>query len=316
MITRPFSAILACAFFLTACSDSPSEPKPNTSYKVDVRFFGAPVTSAQRALFDNAAARISSMIVGPLPSVAVTGSEVTQYCVPGMPAPANETTTGLIIYASIDSIDGRNQVLAEAGACFIRETNGVEDYRTAVGIMKFDSADINSLAGSGNLQGVITHEMLHVVGFGAFWGPDEKNLLVNSGTVDAAYSGPAGIAGCRAIGGTATCASSVPLENCVGRPNCGTGSIEAHWRESTFGNELMTGFLNSGPNPLSVMTIRSFEDLGYQVSIGAADMYQIFVGSLRAPAADDVRTASIVASEWERPVRIRPRALPTMTEND
>lgn len=58
------------------------------------------------------------------------------------------------------------------------------------------------------------------------------------------------------------------------------------------------------------MTIRSFEDLGYQVNVGAADMYQIFVGSLRA--ADDVRPASMLASEWERPVRISPRSLPTI----
>lgn len=313
MTTRSLPAILACALFLTACSDSPSEPKPNTAYTVSVRFFGAPVTPAQRALFTNGAARIGSMIVGPLPSVAVTGAEVTQYCAAVTPTPANETTTGLIIYASIDSIDGRGQVLAEAGACFIRETNGVEDYRTAVGVMKFDSADVNTLAGSGNLQDVITHEMLHVVGFGAFWGPTEKNLLINSGTVDAAYSGAGGIAGCRTIGGTTSCASSVPVENCVNRPNCGAGSIEAHWLESKFGNELMTGFLNSGSNPLSVMTIRSFEDLGYQVSVGAADTYQI-LGSLRA--AEDVSATSVVRSQWERPIRIRPKALPAVAPID
>lgn len=311
MTTRSPSAILACALILTACSDSPG-PKPTERYTVAVRFFGAPVSSAQRALFDTAAARIGAMIVGPLPAVAVNGAQVSQQCTPITPTPVNETTTGLIIYASIDEIDGRGQVLAEAGPCFIRQANGVDDYRTVVGIMKFDSADVASLAGSGNLQELITHEMLHVVGFGAFWGADEKNLLVNEGTATAAYSGAGGIAGCRSIGGTATCSSSVPVENCVGRPNCGAGTLESHWRESTFGSELMTGFLNAGANPLSVMTIRSLEDLGYQVNLGVADMYAIFLGSLRA--ADDVGAVSMLASEWERPLRIKPKSLPTVLD--
>jgi hypothetical protein len=175
--------------------------------------------------------------------------------------------------------------------------------------MQFDSADVGSLRVSGNLQEVITHEMLHVLGFGSFWDSDSKNLLVNAGTPLVAYTGPSGVAGCKAIGGTITCANTVPVEGSQG----GDGTLDGHWRESTFNNELMTGFLNNGNNPLSEMTIRSMEDLGYGSNPAAADTYRIPGGSLRASL--DIMAASSTsraAPGWERPLGIRPRMLPTL----
>src|SRR5206468_3538723 len=68
----------------------------------------------------------------------------------------------------------------------------------------------------------------------------------------------------------------------------GTGTVNSHWREPTFVNELMTGYINNGPNPASVVTIASLEDLGYTVNYGAADAYvHTFTSSpaLRAAAA-------------------------------
>ena len=66
-----------------------------------------------------------------------------------------------------------------------------------------------------------------------------------------------------------TSATSVPVEN-----TGGSGTADAHWRESVFGNELMTGWLNSGiTNPLSRITVASMADLGYQVNMNAADSY-------------------------------------------
>jgi hypothetical protein len=54
----------------------------------------------------------------------------------------------------------------------------------------------------------------------------------------------------------------VPVEDCVGIPGCGAGTINSHWKEPTFRNELMTGYLNAGINPFSKMTIQSLADLG------------------------------------------------------
>jgi hypothetical protein len=226
-------------------------------------------------------------------------------------APLSEQIDGVIIFASIDSIDGPKKILASSGPCYIRNSASGLDYRTSIGIMKFDSADINSLAANGNLQEVITHEMMHVVGFGSFWDSTAMKLLINYGP-NVSYIGAGGIAGCKAIGGLATCANSVPVE---GDTAAGKGTIDSHWRESTFGNELMTGFLNRGTNPLSVMTIRSLEDLNYTVDPAAADGYPdsntIPVLSFRASFRSDDITAP-TSGEWERPLPHAPRALPTL----
>jgi hypothetical protein len=277
-----------------------------TSYKIDVRFFGRTLTADQKALFTNAANRIRAMIVGQIPIVNVNGADPSQCGATGV-APLTGTIDGVVIYASIDSIDGPRKILAQSGPCYFRQSNGQNDYRTAVGIMKFDSADIGSLAGSGNLQEVITHEMMHVVGFGTFWDSTADNLLVNYGP-DVRYAGAGGEAGCRAIGGVTTCATNVPVEGTQG----GDGTINSHWRETTFGNELMTGFLNNGVNPLSVMTIESLQDLGYTVNTADADPFTIPGGSLRANFRIDDLTATPTPGEWERPLAHAPRALPTI----
>ena len=275
-----------------------------TSYKIEVRFFGRTLPAAQQALFTDAANRIRAMVVGQVPLVNVAGTDVAQDCGATGVAPLTGTVDGVLIFASIDSIDGPRKILAQSGPCFIRISNGQNDWRTSIGIMKFDSADIASLAGTGgNLQEVITHEMLHVVGFGSFWDSTALNLLTNYGT-DVRYTGAGGIAGCKAIGGLTTCATSVPVEGSQG----GDGTINSHWRETTFQNELMTGFINSGTNPVSVMTIRSLEDLGYTVDASAADPYTIPGGSIRA----SFRVADITTpGDWERPLYHAPRGLPT-----
>jgi hypothetical protein len=58
----------------------------------------------------------------------------------------------------------------------------------------------------------------------------------------------------------------VPVEN-EGEP--GDGTWGSHWRESVFTSELMTGFANPGEEPLTRLTIASFEDLGYKVRMPA-----------------------------------------------
>jgi hypothetical protein len=59
----------------------------------------------------------------------------------------------------------------------------------------------------------------------------------------------------------------------------GSGTAGSHWDEQTFGNELMTGYINSGQNYFTEMSAASFADLGYQVntnySAWADDGYQL-----------------------------------------
>ncbi len=301
-------ALISSIAIFSACSDSSGPATVKSSYKIDLRYFGRTLTSSQQALFANAASRLESIIVGAIPPVNATGADPASCGATGVPK-LYETINGLVIYASIDSIDGRGQVLAQAGPCYIRTSNGQPDYRTSIGIIKIDSADVNALAGAGNLQEVITHEMMHVVGFGTFWDSTSNKLLINYGT-NVSYIGAGGIAGCKAVGGVNTCATSVPVEGSQGAE----GTVNSHWRESTFGNELMTGFLNSGTNPLSAMSIKSLEDLHYVVSTATADRYPDsntrIVLNLRSSFGGYDASVDSAPANWERAIPTTARMLP------
>ena len=55
----------------------------------------------------------------------------------------------------------------------------------------------------------------------------------------------------------------------------GLGTADMHWRESVLGNELMTGFVDFGPQPLSAITIASLAAMGYSVNPAEADAYTL-----------------------------------------
>jgi hypothetical protein len=300
--------LILSAVIFDACSDSSGPATVKSGYHIEIRNFGRRLSSSQQALFVNAATRLESVIVGPVPPVDATGIDPASCGATGV-ARLSETINGLVIYVSIDSIDGPENIVAQAGPCFIRTSNNERDFRTSIGIIKIDSADINILAGSGNLQQVITHEMMHVVGFGTFWDPNTLNLLINPGA-NVSYIGPGGIAGCKAVGGASTCATSVPVEGSQGSE----GTINSHWRESTFGNELMTGFLNSGTNPLSAMSVESLEDLQYVVNTAAADPYPDsntrVTFNLRSGFGPDDAVITGPRATWEQPIPVAVRALP------
>ena len=95
------------------------------------------------------------------------------------------------------------------------------------------------------MQVVILHEMGHVLGFGTIW--SDLSLLADpslSGGTDPHFTGAQAIAAFNAIGGATYIASAkVPVEDMGGE-----GTADAHWRESVFGNELMTGFVEASTN--------------------------------------------------------------------
>ena len=76
----------------------------------------------------------------------------------------------------------------------------------------------------------------------------------------------------------------MPVEN-----TGGTGTADVHWRESVFGSELMTGFVNPGMNQLSRISVASFADEGYQVNLAGADDFTLAASLMafdRGPAVD------------------------------
>ena len=135
------------------------------------------------------------------------------------------------------------------------------------GTIQFDSADLAQMEANGTLPDVVLHEIGHVLGIGTIW--EARGLLTGAGTSNPRFTGPQATAEYNAISsGNAT---SVPVEN-----GGGPGTRDAHWRESVFTNELMTGYVGPGRDlPLSRVTIASLADLGYQVNLGAADPFRL-----------------------------------------
>ena len=268
-----------------------------SSFDISVRFYGPGMSEAHQALFTAAAQRISAMVVGDLPGVSAFGVDVARLCdVPGLPA-LNEVIDDVIIFASIAAIDGPGQILAQAGPCAIR-SSGTQ--LPVVGVMEFDGADLASMAGQGSLQDVIMHEMMHVLGIGTYW--NSGGLLRDYNTASVAYTGGQGVEGCRAQGGASICASTVPVEN-----TGGDGTKNAHWRESVFGNELMTGYANAGGMPISRMTIGAFLDIGYAINFDAAASYQIPGTTSAAGSGASFSITGARRTAWER--IIEPRIL-------
>ncbi|HEY4305769.1 MAG TPA: leishmanolysin-related zinc metalloendopeptidase [Gemmatimonadaceae bacterium] len=244
------------------------------------------MTSTQRQAFVSAAAKWSSIITNDVTDIpsgfGTCGGSVQLY---------SGTVDDLLIFATIDSIDGPFNIVGSAGPCSVRQS--ATALMPIIGSMHFDIADVATLETRGLLNSVILHEMGHVLGIGTFWQP--LGLLVNpstaSSSLDTYLNAPNAKIGFDAIGGTTyTGGNKVPVEN-----TGGTGTINGHWRESVLRNELMTGTIDNGAagNPLSLLTVRSLQDLGYTVNTANADPFFLTLASrLPGPAADSIVLAN------------------------
>jgi hypothetical protein len=234
------------------------------------------MTVSQRAAFESAVTRWQGLITGDLANAAVNTS--AGMCSAGTPA-INTTVDDLLIIATVESIDGPGGILGSAGPCQIRNTGLLP----TLGIMRFDAADVASMEAGGSYTSVILHEMGHVLGIGSLWTYFSllQNPSSNVSTLDTYFSGSNAITGFNNIGGsTYTGGNKVPVEN-----TGGGGTINVHWRESVLANELMTGYINAGSNPLSQLSVRSLADMGYTVNVAGADPLFLTL-SLRAEAEE------------------------------
>jgi hypothetical protein len=203
------------------------------------------LTASQQAAFTTAANRWAQVITGDLPNATYNGIAVDD----------------LLIHASGVAIDGSGGILGQAGPDRFRTSGGLPYH----GEMEFDTADLASMEQSGQLVGLIIHEMGHVLGFGTLW--SSRGLLSGAGTSNPRFTGAQATAAYNQIFGRNE--TGVPVEN-----TGGSGTRDSHWRETTFGNELMTGWIGPGNSlPLSRVTAGSLADIGYQVNMNAADNY-------------------------------------------
>lgn len=213
-------------------------------YNIQIDFKGGWTADLQDA-FIASADLLSSWIVGDIADVFYRGKIIDD----------------IVISAELKDIDGAGGILGQAGPTAVR-TDG---YLPATAVMQFDSADADAFNQVGQWEEIVLHEMVHSIGFGSIW--EFLGLVDGSGTQTPTFNGTAATLTYQAEFG-AEGADGVPLEQ-----DGGSGTVESHWDEETFGAELMTGYLDSSTSvsfdvadtgdDLSDMTLASLEDLGY-----------------------------------------------------
>jgi hypothetical protein len=223
-----------------------------------------------------AAQRWTEIIVGDLPNVIdPTHGEIDDILI----------TVQMGLLPDFSS-DGDGNTLANAGPTAWRDGGTGLPYLAAVGIDPADSdrADLTS---------VLIHEFAHALGFP---GTDSFQSYIEG----AYFVGANAVREYRAIFGAAADPAGVPMEE-----GGGEGTAYGHWSEDVFGNELLTGFITPGGNPLSRITVGAFADIGYTVDYAAADPYSPpaaapAVVAVPPPAA--APTPAVIATKQGSPV--------------
>jgi hypothetical protein len=275
------------------------KPPTAAGYQIDIRWSpGVELTAAQQQGVADAVTKLEDVITGDVPNLPNSEFEDLGTCGGAAIPKMHEAVDDVIIYLEFVPIDGAGGTIGSAGPCFVRFGTAL----SLVGGMRFDTADLATIEAAGLLDEIILHEMMHVLGFGIFWEPpaspfdyleqpsDPSNPAHNPAMTDTHFTGPEATAQFLAIGGgDYTGGEIVPVEN--DDDEFGTGSLDGHWRESVFAEEIMTTAANIPDNPLSVLTIGQFEDLGYAVDYGAADPYSqtfsiVFGPQTETPAVD------------------------------
>lgn len=212
---------------------------PTSGFNIEIVFSGE---SQYQSYFTEAAARWAQIITNDLPDVG--------------------SIDDLRITASVQSIDGVGNILAQAGATGLRSGSSLP----YSGQMRFDNADAASLVAKGTFGATVLHEMGHVLGISSYF--FDRLGLVEPGE-PTHYIGSNALAQYRTI--NSTLAAYVPVEN-----GGGPGTAHSHWEEDIFNTELMTGYVeNAPPMPVSIVTIGALQDLGYQVNYAAADSFSL-----------------------------------------
>eukprot|EP00300_Choanocystis_sp_HF-7_P026952 c315_g1_i1.p1 GENE.c315_g1_i1~~c315_g1_i1.p1 ORF type:complete len:378 (-),score=35.24 c315_g1_i1:72-1205(-) len=244
-------------------SGSGSTPAPTTSsggvdtskYNIEIVYVGSMTTPVKDA-FVRAQAKWESIIKNDIPNT-YTYKKGTKCWESFTVLSQDKIVDDLMIFAQVTNIDGVNGILGSAGPCI---TTNTPQLYSRVGLMQFDSADMQGMVNDGTIDAVILHEMGHVIGIGTLW----EDYRV-AGAPNKYYTGAGGIEGQSKIQGTGK-----PIVEQQG----GSGTAYGHWDEETYDNELMTGYAG-GNEKMSLLTVLSLKDMGFTVDETKADAFTI-----------------------------------------
>ncbi len=294
---RLFRSLAICSLVGSAVACSSSSPTTintttpvSTRFAIQVIYLSTPSASFQVAM-DSAVKRLTAIITsGPAGyPTSMSTTDAASYtttirkattnggCGLGNATLPSGAYPGIVIFAQDTATLGSAQIIAQAGPCLVRN-GGLP----IVASMRFRTDYLAPLATNNQLVDVMTHEMIHTLGFNSTtfgMRPDSVNpLITGAGSSATAFRGSNAKIACLTFSPTvsSTCSPTIPLEN-IG----GSGTADDHWRESIFKTELMTGTIEARGvrMPLSAMTLGALADLGYTVTTSLAEPYTLPAGS-------------------------------------
>ena len=278
----------------------------NLTFDIDLIFVGD-FTEDQKELFRQAARRWEAIITSDIPDQKIVRDSDSIVGDSDCANDASLIVDDLRIYAEITGIDGPHGILALAGPEQVRD----QSLLPVTGCMEFDVADINSI----DLYSTIVHEMGHVLGFGTIW--HLLGLLrdhPSMPTMNPLFPSPTRTSADRwRLQPSMTQGARATREKRYRWRSRRARFAGRHWRESVFGDEIMSPFASDREEPLSAITIQSLADIGYAVDVSQADPYRLPPrGSLtrRAPGRrirleNDIRSGPVrVVDTNGRVVRI------------
>ena len=233
-------------------------------------------------------------------------------CGPGSPAVSDEVDD-IRVFVTIDSIDGSGGVMARSGPCWVRPypLEGGEGIwlQPTLAALILDEDDVADLEGEKLLDSFVTHEMAHALGFvPGLWDRHDRlrdPSVPNDPGADTHFDGPRAIAAFDAAGGEAYAGAIVPVEN-----GARAGISDSHWRAGVFGDELMTPYLTGDSQPLSLITLESLYDIGYEVNLAEADSFSLSIGekpAMRLRRGRAIDLGNDIAAIPIRVLRVDPR---------
>lgn len=236
-------------------------------------------TDAQRDVVREAAARWESVIARDV--VDWDHGQFSRVpagtCGLGSPA-VSDVVDDIRVFVTFGGIDGIGLSVARAGPCWVRpyplEGAGGIWLQPTLSALVLDLADLPQVESEGMLEALVTHQMAHALGFAPeVWrrhGRLRDPSVPDRPNADTHFDGRHAVAAFDAAGGAGYTGAKVPVEN-----GGLEGVADMHWREGVFGDELMSALITGDSQPLSLVTIESLYDIGYEVNPAEADAFSL-----------------------------------------